>query len=167
MDWSQALYFGALALAIWTGKPGRLVFGVMVANLVVTMTFWREPLTVGLFDIVCAVILIGGDRRRNVVAGCFALMQPVYVASWFWDWPLPATYAIVDTLAFIQLAAIGRWDRGVGAALRFANRLAAGRGDNPGLSLVARSDPCDDLARDMAPDRRRLKGQVGADAGKW
>jgi hypothetical protein len=157
MDWSQALYIGALALAIWTGKPGRLICGVMLANLAVTMTMWREPLTVGLFDLVCAVILIGNDKRANIVAGCFALMQPVYVASWFWQFPLPATYAIVDLLAFVQLAAIGRWDRGMGAGLRFARRVADRRHRDPWSALVARDDAYDDLARGIAADRRRLK----------
>jgi hypothetical protein len=167
MDWSQALYIGALALAIWTGKPGRLVCCVMVANLAVTMTFWREPLTVGLFDIVCAVILIGRDRRQNIVAGCFALMQPVYVAAWFFHWPSPATYAIVDILSFVQLAAIGRWDRGIGATLRFANRFTAGRLRNPGLPLAQGRNPYDDLARGRAANGRGPKGQVGVDDGQW
>jgi hypothetical protein len=167
MDWSQALYIGALALAIWTGKPGRLICGVMLANLAVTMTMWREPLTVGLFDLVCAVILIGKDRRANIVAGCFALMQPVYVASWFWQFPLPATYAIVDLLAFVQLAAIGRWDRGMGIGLRAARRLASGRGRDPVYSLAVRGNPYDDLARDRQAIGRGPKGQVGVDDGQW
>jgi hypothetical protein len=166
MDWSQALYISALALAIWTGKPGRLICGVMLANLAVTATMWRDPLTVGLFDLVCAVLLIGKDKRANIVAGCFALMQPVYVASWFWQFPLPATYAIVDLLAFVQLAAIGRWDRGLGIGLRAARRFAGGRAGDPYSALVARSDPFDDLARDCRKDRGGPKGQVGVDGWK-
>ena len=169
MDFWQALFISALILAIWTGKPGRLVICLMLANFAATASLWDQPLTLGLFDLCCAVVLLGAmmhDRRACVVAGLFALMMPVYVAAHFWQWPASTTYAIIDLLAYPQLAVIGRWDRGLGNGLRAARRFTAGRWRDPYSALAARRDAYDDLARDMAADRRRPKGQVGSNGGR-
>jgi len=170
MEFWQALFIGLLILAIWTGKPGRLIVCLMLANFAATAVLWDQPLTLGLFDLCCAVVLLGAmmhDKRACVVAGLFALMMPVYVAAHFWEWPASTTYAIIDLLAYPQLAVIGRWDRGLGIGLRAARRVASRRAGNPYSALVARSDPFDDLARDCRKDRGGPKGQVGVDAGQW
>lgn len=110
MDWSQWLYAFCLALAFAAGRPGVLIWVPMVANFLATILMAGEPLAVGMFDLLCATMLLFAGRQGLILAAFFAAMQPVYLANVFLGLPSNATYAIIDVLAFGQLVVIGGSD---------------------------------------------------------
>lgn len=107
MHWTQLAYIAALLLALGIGRPGYLVASVMVGNLLATITLAPSPLAIGVADIVCAGILLTGGVKAHIVAYIFAAMVPVYVAAAMLHWQNSTTYAIIDALAYLQLAVIG------------------------------------------------------------
>lgn len=127
MDVTQLAYLAALSLAILAGKPRLLVVAVMFGNFIWTASFAESPIDVALADIACAVILIGSDKRQNIVAAIFCLMIPVYVVADAFGLSRAATYTAIDLLAVVQLAVIGHVDGGLRRIGRAAWPVIVGR----------------------------------------
>ena len=125
MDWSQWLFVSALALATYTGRPSLNIALPMWGNFLATFFLAATVAHVAVADIIAASILAFGSRRAAVIALLFVLMLPVYALADFYQWPNAATYAIIDVLAYLQLAIVGRW----GDGLAILGRLGVGRGD--------------------------------------
>lgn len=131
-EW-QALFIGSMGAAFLFGRPHWLIVAGMVLDLAATLAFAGDYMTVGAVDLMVALALIGAGRRGQIVALLFAMMQPIYVLGFAFNWPTDATYAIVELLAYAQLAVIGKLDVGISAIRR---RLA------PAVwNLVGRNNP--------------------------
>lgn len=128
MDWSQWLFVSALALATYTGRPSLNISLPMWGNFIATFFLASTVAHVAVADIIAASILVFGSRRAAVIALLFVLMLPVYALADFYQWPNAATYAIIDLLAYLQLAIMGRW----GDGMAILGRFGFGR-DNPDL----------------------------------
>lgn len=131
MDWSQWLFVSALALATYTGRPSLNIALPMWGNFIATFFLASTVAHVAVADVVAASILVFGSRRAAVIALLFVLMTPVYAMAHFYQWPNAATYAIIDVLAYLQLAIMGRW----GDGMAILGRLGVGR-DNPSLDTA-------------------------------
>lgn len=123
MIW-QVIIAAMLSGALFTGRPSLRFSVVMIANFVATVTISLTPdspenagatyLAIGIADVACIAALVGINTRANVVAIIFALMLPVYVSGYLFKWTPWTTYAIVDLLAYVQFAVVGKWDGGIG-----------------------------------------------------
>lgn len=120
MDWTQGLYIAALVAAFGFGNPHWIIVAAMVLDLATTLIFRGDYITVGAADLLVALALLFAGRRGQFVALLFALMHPIYVLGFVFKWPPAATYAIVDALAYLQLAIIGGLDVGIASARRWA-----------------------------------------------
>ncbi len=141
MHWSQFAYIAALGLALWAGRPARVVVFVMVGNFLAGAFLAADPLDVALVDIGSAVILIGYDVRRNIVAAVFCLMVVMAVAGDAIGLSRAQIYTMVDLLAVVQLLVIGRADGGLrrlGGSLRSSFN---GRPDTVHNHLASRDYP--------------------------
>lgn len=131
-EW-QAIFVAAMGVAFLTGRPHIMVVFGMSLDLAATMAFAGDYMTVGAVDLLVALSFIALGRRPQIVALLFAMMAPVYVLGFAFNWPPSATYAIVELLAYAQLAVIGKLDVGISAIRR---RLA------PAVwNLVGRNNP--------------------------
>ncbi len=113
MHWTQLAYLACLCAAILAGRPRLLVVAVMAGNFVLTAFLAESPLDVALADIAAAVILIGPDKRQNIVAAIYCLMVPVYVIADAFSLSRAITFTIIDCMALVQLAVIGHVDGGL------------------------------------------------------
>lgn len=132
MDWSQWLFVSALVLATYTGRPALNIALPMWGNFLATFFLASTVAHVAVADILAASILAFGSRRAAVIALLFVIMLPVYALAHFYQWPNSATYAIIDLLAYLQLAIMGRWGDGIG----ILGRLGVRR-DDPSLGSVS------------------------------
>jgi hypothetical protein len=129
MDWSQQIIAVLIVSAGLTGRQWGIV-AVFTANFLATMELARNPIDVAIADALAAsVILFFWQReqisRAKVVAAIYATMIPIYPALTWAGFPSHTIYAIVDALAIAQLIVMGRWDVGIGRALRsIRGRLA-------------------------------------------
>jgi len=119
MDWSQLLFFALIFAATLTGD--KRIAAVMWMNFTATVALAGNPVTVAGADALAAALLLSCGRRGQIVAAVYAIMIPIYPFAAWAGLPSYATYTIIDLLAFIQLAAMGGWDRGVGIARRFVS----------------------------------------------
>ncbi len=111
MHWTQALYLGLLLWALAAGRDWSVrIAAVMLCNVVATMALASSPLAVGVADAASAAVLIGGNRRAQVVATLFSVMVLIYVSAWAFRWENSTTYTIIDLLAYAQLGVIGGLD---------------------------------------------------------
>ena len=131
MDGSQAVYTTGLIVALYCGRPHWLIAAAMVFDLAATLALSGNPIAVGTADMICAVALLFAGWRGRVVALIFALMQPVYVAAVALGWNSGTTYAIVDSLAFLQLGVIGGLDTGISSARRWLDRRRGNSANHP------------------------------------
>lgn len=138
MDWTQWAYIGALAAALAVGRPGYLIASVMLANLAGTMTLSGFPLSVAVVDALCGTALVFGSGRAAAVAVFFAAMVVWAVVAQALGFTSAATYAIVDVLAYGQLAIIGGAGFGNGRRIRNAFRSFGRRHSNPRDSMAIR-----------------------------
>lgn len=152
MDVTQLAYLGALSLAILAGRPRLLVVAVMAGNFVWTASFAESPIDVALADIACAVILIGPDKRQNIVAAIFCLMIPVYVVADAFGLSRAATYTAIDLLAVVQLAVIGHVDGGLRRIGRAVWPVIVGR-RNPLRDTLALRNNASVHSQSVAPER--------------
>jgi hypothetical protein len=120
MDWSQLLFLALLLAATLTGS--RLIAGVMWLNFAATVVLASSPITVAGADALAAALLLFCGKRGQIIAAIYAVMIPIYPVAVWAGLPNAATYTIVDLLAFIQLAALGGWDHGIGGGCRFVFR---------------------------------------------
>ncbi|MGB3316069.1 MAG: hypothetical protein WBB85_16835, partial [Albidovulum sp.] len=135
MDWSQYLYVSALALAVLIDR-GRLS-AIMVANFAATAAFSSAPQMVAVADMVTIAVLLFIDARARIIAALFVTMQPVYFLGGLFDVQNATTYTIVDCIAYLQLAVVGRggWGMGrggwgMGRGAWAGARLRLGRGNS-------------------------------------
>lgn len=133
-EW-QALFIVTMGAAFLFGRPHLLIVAGMVLDLAATMAFAGNYMTVGAVDLLVAVALLAAGRRGQIVALLFAMMAPIYVLGLVFKWPTDATYAIVEILAYAQLAVIGKLDVGISRIRRYLASLnrATGRRGNLGL----------------------------------
>ena len=141
-DW-QTVLAGTLIIATVIGNPGVRLVVVMWANLALTMALADNLQAVAVADVVCAAVLLTGPRREKVVALLFAAMVPVYGIGHLIGAADASTYAVIDVIAFAQLAIVGGVDRGIrnlGAAFD-RRRLVGRRGHigRRGPSAIART----------------------------
>jgi len=121
----RAILITGFAIAVYTGRPPRLIIAVMVSNFAATWYLAADPLAVGVADAASAAVLLWSPNVRNrVIATLFSVMIIVYVSDWLWAVPNFATYTIIDCIAFLQLGVIGGLDGGIRRWI--ARRRAAG-----------------------------------------
>lgn len=121
MDWSQEI----LAVGIVTaGLTGRywLIVGIITANFLATMELADNPINVAIADSIAAAILLFAGKRGQIVAAIYAVMIPLYPILSASGFANSTIYAIIDGLAIAQLVVAGRWDVGIGRALRLVHR---------------------------------------------
>jgi hypothetical protein len=138
MDWSQWLIVGLLVLSCYTGKPKPIVWVAMWGDLVATILLHRDPGEVATADLVAFALLLGS---ANIVAAIFIAMQPIYIAGHYFGLNEGSIYTIIDIMAFVQFAAIGGWDAGLGKLRRSISRRIGGTS----VSLVYRREAANDL----------------------
>lgn len=149
----QAIIAAGLLLALLGKPPARLWFAV-AGNFIVTMILAENPVPVAIADLMTAAIILGVSTRANIVAGLFALMQPIYIAGFALGWPDATTYACIDLLAYVQLGVMGGVDRGMGRAYRFTHGwLYSLR-----RPILFRTAPPANLARNSEAHRGGLNG---------
>jgi len=121
----RAILITGFAIAVYTGRPPRLIIAVMVGNFAATWYLAADPLAVGVADAASAVVLL---HMRTVQSWCivalFSVMIIVYVSDWLYNVRNFATYTIIDLIAFLQLGVIGGLDGGIRRWI--ARRRAAG-----------------------------------------
>lgn len=127
----QAALITSLLLAVIIGRPPWSVAVVMLGNLAGSYLLARyaDPFFhyVMVLDVLSASILMGRGARANFVALLFALMVPLYIPAIVLLWPFSTTQAIVEVLAYTQIAIVG----GVGGG--YVHRYFGdtyGRGDS-------------------------------------
>ena len=125
MDWSQYLYVSALALAVLIDR-GRLS-AIMVANFAATVAFASAPQMVAVADMLTIAALLFIDARARIIAALFVTMQPVYFLGNLFGVQNATTYTIVDCIAYLQLAVVGRGGWGMGRRAWAGARLRLGR----------------------------------------
>ena len=143
MDWSQALYIAVLAIAIMAGRPSIALSLVMLADLSATMALAGNPELVAQADIAAAALLIGGNRREQIVSCLFAVMVFFEVIAYRLIVPNGLIYTATDVLAFVQCGVVGGADRGMGRLYRSIR----GRFANPDHSLASGNNPGVIMAR--------------------
>lgn len=131
-EW-QALFIGSMGAAFLFGRPHWLIVAGMVLDLTATLAFAGDYMTVGAVDLMVALALIAAARRGQIVALLFAMMQPIYVLGFAFNWPTDATYAVVELLAYAQLAVIGKLDVGISSIRRRLAAAARSIGRRPDL----------------------------------
>jgi len=138
----RAILITGFAIAVYTGRPPRLIIAVMVSNFGATWYLAADPLAVGVADAASAAVLLWSPNVRNrVIATLFSVMVPFYVSGAAMSLQPSTTYAIIDCIALLQLGVIGGIDRGIG---RIRSRLRGWRnhanslenGHNPGVSVA-------------------------------
>jgi hypothetical protein len=132
LDWSQWLYVVLLASALLVGRPRALVAIAMVGNFAGTVAFSGDFIAVGICDAASIAILMAAGRMGMILAALFVLMIPAYLAGYAFALPPHATYAIVDLIAFLQLAVIC----GLGGGTYRRIRLGIRRGFGGGVSMA-------------------------------
>ena len=113
MDFWQSVFLTLLALASVLGRERPFLVAVMWMNFAATYFFAHYPHTVAIADIVAASLLTYRGWREGAVAALFVLMLPVYLLGPAYGFSRSAIYGIVDIIAYAQLLAVGRIDRGV------------------------------------------------------
>ena len=132
LDWSQWLYLGLLASALLVGRPRALVAFAMVGNFAGTVAFAGDVIAVGICDAISIAMLLAAGRMGMILAALFVAMTPVYLISYMLDLPPHATYAIVDLIAYLQLAVIC----GLGGGTSRRIRLSLRRGSRGLVSMA-------------------------------
>lgn len=131
--WRAVLMLG-FVLAVCFGRPSPRVISVMVCNFTASVVFADDLITVGIADLLAAIVLLGGCKRAQIVATLFSVMCLIYVSGQWLGLSLWSIYAIIDLLAYAQLAVIGGLDRGI----RRLARAFARRGAVPDSGLAQR-----------------------------
>lgn len=121
MDWSQQILAVGIVAAGLTGRLWLVIF-VVAGNFLATMELAANPINVAIADSIAASILLFLGKRGQIVAAIYALMIPIYPLLAAIGFPHSAIYGIIDVLAFAQLLVAGRWDNGIGRALRAIHR---------------------------------------------
>lgn len=155
MHWTQTLYL--LLLLIGSGaaitKDRWLLATVMWMNFAGTFALAEAPMAVGIWDIACASVLVWfGSKRERVVAALFVAMVVLYK----FDEQLgrATLYAIVDFIAYAQIAVIG--GGGFGELLRnVRSSLRNMHRPNPGHFVGSGPDAARSHQRDMGGDKKR------------
>lgn len=106
----QIIIATCLVVATLHGGKWRLS-AVMFMNFVLTMALASDPLMVGVADLICATTLLTMGARGMVLSALFLIMIPIYVVFWLFGWPISTTYAIVDCIAFLQIAVLANVDK--------------------------------------------------------
>ena len=127
----QIVFITALIVALRLGRAHWAICGVMLFNFIGTWQNWNSYLSVGVFDVICATMLLFTTNRGRAVSAIFVLMVPIYVMAHHFMWRPATTYTIVDLLAYLQLGIIGRVDTGISHIYR----AAIGRFNHFGYTL--------------------------------
>lgn len=122
-DWQTIL----AVLIVTAGLTGRRwsIIAIIAFNFIATMELVANPVNVAIADSIAAVALIFCGRRGQFVAAIYGIMIPIYPALAAVGFSNYAIYAIIDGLAIAQLFVAGRWDVGIGRAIRPAIRRSA------------------------------------------
>ena len=124
----QAFYIAALTVALSTGRPGFSIVAAMTFDLLASVLFASDPVSVAVADLVAAVILIGHGRRANIIALIFVAMVLLEVIASRLHVENAIIYTVTDVLAFVQCGVIGGADRGVGRICRAIRRRGVAAG---------------------------------------
>lgn len=119
-DWQTILAVGIVAAGL-TGRQWLVVL-VVAGNFIATMELAGNPINVAIADSIAATILLFTGRRGQIVAAIYAVMIPLYPILSASGFANSTIYAIIDGLAIAQLVVAGRWDVGIGRALRLVHR---------------------------------------------
>lgn len=121
----QIMFGAALLAASCVQWRNPLFIVAMWANYLATLTLNADMVTVIVFDLLAAALLVMRGARESVVAALFLCMIPIYCLTIFGEWPPATTYGIVEIVAYIQLLVMGRIDGG----LRAIRGWLSGRGE--------------------------------------
>lgn len=123
LEFSQNFYVSALLIGSVVAFFGgnRIIILVMWSNLVGTIGYSHDPITLMYLDFFSALALVAwvDGKQSMTVAFIFCVMVLVYPLTDFLGFY--ATYSIVDGLAYVQIFAMGADGFG-GVIRRFLNR---------------------------------------------
>lgn len=114
----QILFLALLIAASKTGRPSISILIAMWGNFIATFFLNDDLRIVAMFDVMAAALLTMRGRREAFIATLFVAMVPIYLFAHHLEWAPYAVYAAIDVLAYIQIAAMGKWDDGLGNIYR-------------------------------------------------
>lgn len=127
MIWTGA-YIATMAAVLLAVRPPLLVCTIIIANTMATMALRDSVLAVGVADVAAGALVLLCGAVWWPVAALYALMTFCDVAEWWFSLDLNTTYAITETLSYVQLFIIAG---GSGGTFR-RNRLAHSPDDRRG-----------------------------------
>jgi len=161
MNDTQIIYALGLALVFALRGPG-FVQWVLLANMAATlaaclaldlgmMERGAVTLSIMLIDLAAGAWLLQRPGLPRIIAAGYAVMVPLYSLTIVLDVQTGTTFAIVNGIAFLQLAVAGIGSSGNGGGNRRGFHSLSDH-----LALSFRIDPVDE--RGVAQDRRNLSG---------
>lgn len=161
MNDTQIIYALCLALVFAMRGPG-FVQWVLLANMAATlaaclamdlgaMDRGAVTLSIMLADLAAGAWLLQRPGLPRIIAAGYAVMVPLYSLNIVFDVQSGTTFAIVNGIAFIQIAVAG-----IGSGSNGGGNRRGLRGMPDHLALSARLDPVGQM--DVAQDRHGLEG---------